>query len=58
MYYELTPFFIDIGRAAWAWWIAPEDEKLLRWGELRSLLLAMERQYPSEVEIYHKEIWV
>ena len=55
---DLDSIFISVGRAAWAWWIATEDEKLLRWGELRSLLLAMERQYPSEVEIYHKEIWV
>lgn len=53
---DLDSIFIDIGRAAWAWWIANEDEKLYQYELFRNTLLALEYQYPCDDEIRHLEV--
>ena len=51
----LDSILISVGRAAWAWWIATEDEKLYRYGVLMERLVALERSFPDDTEIRHLE---
>lgn len=55
---DLDSIFVSVGRAAWAWWIASEDEKLYQYELFRNTLLALERQNLSAGEIRHLEVLI
>lgn len=48
--------FSDIGRAAWRWFIADDEQKELRYAELLQRLILLEEQFPDACPFRHAEV--